>query len=256
LLHDKAADRLPPLEFVALIDENADLVPDTPDGDAMEGVLADKLVALDLPDRAGPVLDKLMRAAPPGPGRAALGARLAKLRLTDSDAAGVQAALAALTASDAADLPPALTEQRAILRANALASQGDAAGAISTLAGFDSVPADAVRATIMEQAKDWVGADRALSEYVAKTVPDTGTLDDNARRLLLRLATAAARAGDATTLATLRSKQVARMGTGPLADMFRLLTESPVQDTDDLARVGREVGYARALPNNLQAMRP
>ena len=65
-----------------------------------------------------------------------------------------------------------------------------------------------------------------------------------------------ARAGDETTLAALRDKQEARMGTGPVADMFRLLTSTPVNGTADLTRAGVEVGYARALPANLQAMRP
>jgi hypothetical protein len=253
LLHDDAADKIPPLEFVALVDENADLVPNTREGEAMQAVLADKLVALDLPKRAGPVLDKLMRAVPAGPARATFGARLATLRLGEADASG---ALAALAASDAADLPAPLTEQRVLMRADAQARWGDVSGAISTLAGIDTVAAGAARAGILEQAKDWVGADRALTNYVAKTVPESGDLDDAARRSLLRLATAAARAGDDATLAALREHQEPRMGTGPLAEMFRLLTADPVHGTTDLARAGREVGFARALPADLQAMRP
>jgi len=252
LLRDDSADKLPPLEFVALVDENADLVPNTREGEAMQARLADKLLALDLPKRAGPVLDKLMRAMPAGPARATFGARLATMRLRESDAGG---ALAALAASDAADLPAPLADQRVLLRAQAQARWGDVAGAIATLAGLDSVKADAARASILEQAKDWVGADRALADYVAKTVPETGDLNDVARRSLLRLATAAARAGDEATLAALREQQVARMGTGPLADMFRLLTADPVHGTADLDRAGREIGYARALPADLQAMR-
>jgi hypothetical protein len=253
MLREDVADKLPPLEFVALVDENADLVPNTQAGLDMQATLADRLVALDLPDRAGPVLDKLMRAVPAGPSRAVFGVRLAKLRLGDGDAGG---ALAALTASDAPDLPAPLTLARVLVRAEAQARWGDVAGAISTLAGLDSVAADATRATILEEANDWMGADRALTDYVAKAVPETGDLDADARRLLLRLATAAARAGDETTLATLRERQEARMGTGALADMFRLLTADPVQNTADLARAGREVGYARALPADLQAMQP
>ncbi len=253
LLHDDVADKLPPLEFVALVDENADLVPNTGEGAAMQAILADKLLALDLPKRAGPVLDELMRAVPAGPGRSAFGVRLAQLRLGEADPAG---ALAALAASEAADLPAAEKEQRVLLRADVQAHQNDVAGAIGTLASLDSVAAVAARAAILEDAKDWAGADRALGDYVAKTVPEAGDLDDGARRSLLRLATAAARAGDDATLVALREKQEARMGAGPLADMFRLLTEDPVHGTADLQRAGREVGYARALPANLQAMRP
>jgi len=210
-------------------------------------------VALDLPNRAGPVLDKLMRGAPAGPARAAFGFRLARLRIGEVDAEG---ALAALTASDAAGLPAPLNEQRVMLRADAQARRGDVAGAVAALAGLDSAAVEEARASILEQAKDWAGANRALASYAAKTVPETGDLNDAARRLLLRLATAAARAGDEATLVTLRQQQEARMGSGPLADMFRLLTEDPVHGAADLVRAGREVGYARALPANLQAMRP
>ena len=102
------------------MDENADLVPNTGEGEAVQARFADRLLALDLPNRAGPVLDKLMRAAPAGPARATFGARLATLRLGEVDAGG---ALAALAASDAAGLP------RAAERA-ARAAAGRRAGAL------------------------------------------------------------------------------------------------------------------------------
>ncbi|HUB44097.1 MAG TPA: hypothetical protein VMB73_03850 [Acetobacteraceae bacterium] len=253
LLQDGAADRMPPLEFVALVDENADLVANTNRGEAIEEKLADKLVALDLPERAEPVLDKLMHAAPAGPGRATIGLRLGTLRLHEGDAGG---ALAALDASEVPDLPAALTEQRTLLRADAQARSGHVAGAINLLAGLDSAAAVAERADILEQAKDWPGADRALAAYAARTVPVNGDLSDEARRLLLRLATAAAHSGDESMLAALRARDDGRMGTGPLADMFRLLTTDPVHGMADLSRSARTVGLAKALPSALEAMQP
>jgi hypothetical protein len=102
LLRDDTADTLSPLELVSVVEENADLLPTGPDGDALQGKLADRLAALDLPRRAGPVLEKLMQAANSGMARAGFGARLAALRLREGDAAG---ALGALDASAAADLP-------------------------------------------------------------------------------------------------------------------------------------------------------
>ena len=253
LLQDGAADRMPPLEFVALVDENTDLVPNTSQGEAIEEKLADKLVALDLPERAAPVLDKLMHAAPAGPGRATIGLRLGTLRLHEGDIGG---ALAALDASEAPGLPAALTEQRTLLRADAQARSGHVAGAINLLAGLDSAAAAAERADILEQAKDWPGADRALAAYAARTVPESGNLTDEARHLLLRLATAAAHAGDESMLAALRARDDGRIGTGPLADMFRLLTTDPVHGMADLSRSARTVGLAKALPSALEAMQP
>ena len=53
LLRDDTADSLAPLELVSVVEENADLLPAGPDGDALQAKLADRLVALDLPKRAG-----------------------------------------------------------------------------------------------------------------------------------------------------------------------------------------------------------
>ena len=73
-MRDDATDTLAPLELVAVVEENADLLPAGPDGDALQARLADRLVALDLPKRAGPVLEKLMQAATSDVARAGFGA--------------------------------------------------------------------------------------------------------------------------------------------------------------------------------------
>jgi len=253
LLGDNSAASLPPLELVALVEENADLLPDTAETLPLQERLADRLVALDLPKRADVVLEKLVRSAHSGPARATFGARLAALRLRDGDAAG---AIAALKASDADDLPPALAERRAILLANATAHTGDTAGALAALAAYDSAAADEARASIQEAAGNWLGAELALASYVARFVPDDGMLRDDQRQALLRLATAAARAGDDLMLSELRVRQAKRFGTGPMADMFGLLTAEPVRGPADLARAKRETGLARAVPAGLASIQP
>jgi hypothetical protein len=95
-----------------------------------------------------------------------------------------------------------------------------------------------------------------LSDYATKTVPPEGSLNDTQRRTLLRLATASARAGDDTALANLRQQDMPRMGDGPLADMFRLLTAAQVRGVGDLKRAGQEAALARALPGQLRAVQP
>ncbi|MGH7101474.1 MAG: hypothetical protein ACREFJ_03670, partial [Acetobacteraceae bacterium] len=77
LLTAKTADQVAPLELVSLIEDNTDLIPPGRVGEKFGELLADRLVALDLPDRAEPVLAKLMAAAPAGAPRAAIGAKLA-----------------------------------------------------------------------------------------------------------------------------------------------------------------------------------
>lgn len=250
-LRGSAVDSMTPLAFVSLVNENADLLPAGPDGDALESRLADRLLALDLPQRAGPLLDKLMKAAPTGVGRAVFGARLAAMRQREGDARGV---LEALSASDAPDLPKELTDRRTMLLATAQALGGDTQHALSELATVDSPAADEARAAILERANNWPAAQKALADYAAKTVPPEGALDETQQRTLLRLATAAARAGDDASLATLRQTHTARMGGGPLADMFRLLTADKVRNVSDLKRSGQEAALARALPAELKAL--
>jgi hypothetical protein len=261
LLHDEALDRLAPLELVALVEENADLLPDGVAGEALEERLADRLVVLDLPHRAASVLEKLMVAAPTPAGRAAFGARLAEVRLRENDAAGALAALAGSAdatpgASVPAPLPAALIERRTLLAASARARLGDTARAVTDLAALGSAAADAARATILERAKDWPGAEHALADYVGKTVPPTGALDQAQQRAVVRYATAAAQAGDDATLGALRASVGPRMPAGPFGDMFRLLTAEPVMVPGDLPRASREVTLAHALPKALDALTP
>jgi hypothetical protein len=128
------------------------------------------------------------------------------------------------------------------------------ARALAVLATLDSAAADGARATILERANDWPAAQRALVDYAAKTVPAEGALDDAQRRTLLRLATAAARAGDNAALTALSRRETTRMGSGPLADMFRLITADQISSVADLKRSGQETALARELPRQLQAL--
>jgi hypothetical protein len=80
LLRGSAVEVMAPLELAALAEENADLLPTGEEGDTLQGRLADRLRALELPKRAEPVLEDLMQATPPRVGRAAFGARLAAVR--------------------------------------------------------------------------------------------------------------------------------------------------------------------------------
>ena len=255
MLADPRVDRTSPLRFVALLRDNADLLPKGKAGEAVAARLADRLLALDLPDQAAPVLARLMRAAPTPAGRAGFGARLAALRLRAGDATGAGRALADSTTDGLApDLPPALAARRAILGARIEAAEGKEADALTALRAIDSEAADRAAARIAEQAQDWTGAARALGRWVARAVPATGTLDDAQRRILLRRATALVRAGNQASLALLRGEQ-ARMGVGPLADMFRLLTAPGVHDPAELARAETTASLAARFGAALQSVR-
>jgi hypothetical protein len=280
MLRRKADTALPPLDLVALIDRNADLVPDGPAGDEIARLLADRLSALDLPQRAGTLLDRLMRASRKPATRADLGAALAEIRLRDADPAGALLALDASGSVAAASTPasaspaegvasarstgpqetggdvldPDLRARRALLAAEAKSRTGDLAGARAALDGIATHEAQQARAAIAEQAHDWAAAARSLAEDARDTVPARGTLTEAQQRALLRWANDASQANDPAALAAVRDAASGRMQEGPFAGVFGLLVADPARGVQDLARAERETRLARALPEQLKAL--
>jgi hypothetical protein len=246
------AAQLSALDLVALIEENADLLPNGPAGEAIVAEFADRLAALDLLEQADPVLERLLRMAKGG-ARAEFGARLAKLRLEMNNPEG---ALAALHDSEAEGLSPALAEERGLLLARALAAKGETSAALAQLASLNTASADEARAAIFEAAKDWKAAESALYAFASKTIPAEKPISAQAAGILVRLASDAAQAGDETMLAILRQTYGARLPAGTNAEIFRVLTESPVQSIEDLPRAAAEMTEARAMAEALTAPAP
>ena len=252
IIRDKGTRQIPPIEFVSMVDENTDLIAASGDDDEpIEQSLADRLVALDLPNRAKPALEKLLRAGKSDLAKARFGVSLAMLESREGHDAAV---LAVLNATEGHDLPPDLVEQRAILLGGSVARLGDPAAAAALLASLRTGRTTEARARILEGAADWSGAAQAWADCVALTVPDSGPLDEAGARIVLRLATATARAGGDAGLAGLRAKFDGRIGTGPLGDMFRLLTAEPIRTTADIGRSQRETSLAASAPNGLKAL--
>jgi hypothetical protein len=245
LLRAGQAQRLSPLDLVALVDENADLLAGKEASATLAPVLIDKLLALDLPSRAEPILARLMAATDTGEPKATLGGRLAALRLENGDTAG---ATVALQASEAPDLGPALQTTRAVLHARILAESGQEDAALAVLADMTDQDALQLRARLLENRKDWHGAEAVLRALVHATVPAQGALSVSQQDLILRAASAAAQAGDIAVLRHLQDDDGGRMDAGPRSALFKALAQQPVQSLTDLPRSGREAEAARAVP--------
>ncbi|MDO9709355.1 hypothetical protein [Paracraurococcus lichenis] len=241
----------PPLAAVALFDAFPELLPADPRGEEAMLVLADRLLALDLGDRAAALLRQAMERAA-GTSRAALGLRLAALRLQESDLSGAEAALAD---SAAPELPAGLAQPRAVLAARLDARRGRVPEAVAALRALGPAGGEAL-AELLTESTDWAGAAAALGTHLAATLPaPPATLADAQRRLLLRQAALLALAGDEPALAALRESAAARMGEGPLAEAFALLTADPLRGLADLPRLQRELQLFRSLPARLEALR-
>ena len=241
-----AKSPLPPLDLIALVEENAALLPTDAAAVALAERLADRLASLDLPDRATKALAALAHAAPVGPPRAILGERLGRLRFAAGDAPG---ALAALADSVAVGLAEPVEARRWLLWAQATAANGNSDAALLALGDRDDDPALALRAELLERAARWPEATRVLAAVAAKAMPPTGPLDPTATAAVLRWASAAARGSDEATLRGLRQTVLARVPAGAQADLLGVLTAEPVREVADLPRAAREAALARqAMP--------
>ncbi|PZW41300.1 hypothetical protein C8P66_1217 [Humitalea rosea] len=243
-----ALEAEPALAAAALFETERALLPDGPAGTRALARLAGRLAAMELGDRAGALLIQAMARAD-APARAALGLRLAMLRLEDRDAAG---ALTALEESRATGLDPVLVLERARIQARALAAHADLPGALALLRGLGLPGADLV-AELLAEAQDWPGAATALGDLVA-ALP-AGPLGAEPQRLLLRAAAAALLAGEEARTAALAAGFAERMAETPLALAFARLTGDPATALLELPRLTRELDLFRNPPARLEALR-
>ena len=219
-VYDESGPRkLPPLTALALYDDFRDLTPPGARGDAMIQNLADRLVQMDLLDRAGELLDYQIKNRLQGTDKARVGARLAVVRLLDRQP---KAAITALDDSDQPKLPPELTAERLHLRARALAETGDASGALALLEGDTGRDADQIRAEIFVKGQSWGKAAQVLDRLIGD--PTQGAFDAARRRQVLNLAVAYALAGDAEGLRSVRDRFGDKMNSGATKDAFNLVT--------------------------------
>lgn len=242
-------ETLNPLEVVTIAGDFADCIPEQ-DGERLAALLAEKLVALDLPSRAIPVLQRLIDKAGSPATKAEFALRLAKLQLDADDPTKAESTLSAI---DPEVLPAAESEQRLLLLARARAGRGDPAGAATILAGMDTPASDDMRAMFLAKAGDWPASLQALQKVVAKLIPDTGDLTEQQQDIIMREATAAVQANDVQAVRDL--KRFEERIKPPRSDVFRLLTANAVESPDDLPRAARELAMTRTLPDRLNALK-
>jgi hypothetical protein len=246
-----ALTQAPPLNAIALFDAYPELLPQGEQGEAAILALADRLVDLDLGDRAAALLGQAA-ARIAGPVRASFGLRQGVLRMSEGN--GV-AALKALQESEADAMPEALARDRAVLAARARARLGQVEDALAGLGALGPFGLEEM-SQLLAQRQDWAGAAAALAAYLRATVaPAPAPLDGAQRRMLVRQAAMLALAGDESGLASLRFEFAPRLPEGPLAAAFTLLTADHLSGLTDLPRLQRELSLFRAISSRLEALR-
>jgi len=228
---------LPPLEALGLYNQFRELTPVGHQGDQVIRQLAERLVEVDLLDRASELLAYQVDYRLAGEERARVGARLATINLLDGKPDG---ALQALDRSRMADPPSALGAERRRLRARALAKLERPYEALEQIAEDRSREADLLRVDIAWANRDWNLAASVLGRLMpAETVQ--GDLSADQTKLIINRAIALGLAGDDAALAALKDEFGNAMSQTDQNGLFQVLTRpDPVE-----RRLSRELIEAR-----------
>jgi len=229
---------VPPLRALALYQEFMELTPAGPEGDRIIAGLADRLVEVDLLDRAAELLEGQVRYRLEGSEKARVGARLALVQLLNRKP---EASLEALEVSAAEGVDDALAAQRRQLKARALAGLGRGEEALASLEDDDSLDAEQLRADIYWERRAWPEAVAALNKLVP-LLPPRRPLEPGESDLVVKLATALLLAGDKVELEDLDRRYGDPMAQSARADTFRLLVGdgeplATASIADELAKV-------------------
>lgn len=215
------AAKMTPLEAMALYEQYRELTPPGPDGDRIIRKLAERLVEIDLLDRAAQLLDHQVQYRLSGLEKSQVGTRLAGIRLLDGRP---EQAVEALDKSATPEITPELAEERKLLRARALSQIGKGAEAVQLLAADQSGNANLLRVDIAMRDKQWKAAAQALGDLIAPPPAAGATLEAKQSGLIVNRAIALSLAQDKAGLEALRRDYGAAMEKTKDANAFRLLT--------------------------------
>ncbi|KAA0597318.1 tetratricopeptide (TPR) repeat protein [Azospirillum lipoferum] len=220
-LFKDGAQRLPTLDAMQLYDQFRELTPVGEAGDEIIRQLAERLISIDLLNRAADLLQHQVEYRLSGLDKARVGTRLASVRLLDNKP---DEALKALELSNVAGLPADLAAERRLMQAKALAELNRGDEAMQLLAQDDSTNANLLRVDIAWKGQKWDAAALALNKVIGPPPSPGKPLDPNMSQLVLNRAVALALAGDGNGLNLLKKDFEGSMKGGPNEDAFRILT--------------------------------
>jgi hypothetical protein len=217
------ADKMSPIQALALFYDFIDLTPIGADGDEMIRRMSDRLMAVDLLEPAAKLLDYQVNKRLDGVAQSQVAARLAMIYLMDHKP---KEALETLRATRIAGLPDDINHQRMILESRALAALKQWDQALDTIAVDEAPDSQRLRADIYWESGNWAVAGQKAEELLGANWDGPAPLSDADRQEVMRAAIAYSLANDEASLERLRSHFAAKMKTSPDASAFAVVTQN------------------------------
>lgn len=225
LYMERGADVLPPVTAIALYDEFRELTPAGAAGDVMIRRLADRLVDIDLLDRAAALLDAQVDFRLKGEEKATVGARLAFIHLLDLQ---YDKALESIVKSKGRNLSEAIVAERILLEAQANIGLEQPEKALELLLTETSLKAEYMRAGIYWREKNWNEASKAMAKVVRGLESKARSpLDDKQALAVMSLSIAYTLSTNEAALSLVKANYGAAMQDTNFADAFRLISDPP-----------------------------
>jgi tetratricopeptide (TPR) repeat protein len=240
------ADKMKPVDSLALFYDNLDLTPIGPDGDEMIRRMSDRLVAVDLLGPAANLLAYQVDKRLDGIAKAQVATRLASVYLMDHKA---DKAAAAIRDSQITGLPDDVLHERMILEARAFAVLKQWDNALDLIAVDTAEDTKRLRADIYWESGNWAVAGQKSEEMLETRWSDAGPLSDADRAAVLRMTVAYSLANDEASLARVREHFAAKMKATPDANLFAVLSA----DIDAHGLAFRDAAAKIASVDTLQA---
>ncbi len=217
------ADKLKPVDSLAIFFDFIDLTPIGPDGDEMIRKMSDRLIAVDLLEPAENLLKYQINKRLDGVARAQVATRLAMVYLMDRKA---EDALDLIRATQLSTLPDTVQHQRLLLEARAFAALKQWNNALDLIAVDEAPDTQRLRADIYWESGNWAVAGQKAEEMLGTRYSDAAPLSADERLAVMRAAVAYSLSNDEPSLERLRTNFGPKMQASPDAAAFAVLAQS------------------------------
>jgi len=252
LFLDGMAEEMTPISAISLYYKFRELTPLGNEGDMMIRRLADRLVSVDLLDRASDLLDYQVKSRTEGAARAQIAANLAKIHILNRKP---DAALEIIRATREPQLPEDILANRRNVEARALIELGRYEEAEVLIEEDRSADAEILRADVFWGAKNWTQLVPTIRRLMGDGWRRNEALTELQRLNLIRLSISMTFTEDRAGLIEIRRRYGNQMRQGDFANAFELLTNDQELSGRELGAIATQIASVEKLQSFMRDYR-